>query len=167
MTVDSIWRTLGISRADISRRGLRVFPEAETLTVVKTPERDFHMTPETAAAWNCMRDAAAADGVTLTLVSAFRSYAYQVGLIRKRLDRGHAIEDVLTVLAPPGCSEHHTGRALDLGTPGCPPVDEIFETTAAFQWLKQAGRSFGFMMSYPRDNRQGYIFEPWHWRFEG
>lgn len=166
-TLEHLWLEFGISPEDVSRRGLRVFPEAETLTVVNAPERDFQMTPETAAAWGLMRSAAVRNGVIITLVSAFRSYQYQVGLIQKKLNRGQAIEDVLTVLAPPGCSEHHTGKALDLGTPGCPPVDESFEKTAAFQWLEQAGESFGFFMSYPRDNPQGYIYEPWHWRFEG
>jgi len=22
-------------------------------------------------------------------------------------------------------------------------------------------------MSYPRDNDQGFVYEPWHWRFQG
>jgi D-alanyl-D-alanine carboxypeptidase len=26
---------------------------------------------------------------------------------------------------------------------------------------------YGFRMSYPRDNPQGFIYEPWHWFFEG
>ncbi|MDT8390895.1 MAG: M15 family metallopeptidase [Lentisphaeria bacterium] len=161
------WRDLGISPEEVSRRGLRVFPEAAALTVVHGPGRDFQMTPETAAAWRRLRTASARDGVGITLVSAFRSYAYQAELIRKKLALGKRLEDVLTVLAPPGCSEHHTGAALDLGTPGCPPADESFEQTAAFDWLKRAAHSHGFSMSYPRDNHQGYIYEPWHWRFEG
>lgn len=166
MTIDFIWRTLGISRPDVSRRGLRIFQEADALTVVHTPERDFYMTPDTAEAWKRMQAAAACEGVTITLISAFRSYDYQVGLIKKKLTGGRTIDEVLTFLAPPGCSEHHTGRALDLGTPGCPPVDEAFEKTAAFQWLTKNAEAFGFVMSYPRKNQQGYIYEPWHWRFE-
>jgi len=69
----------------------------------------------------------------------------------------------LKVNTPPGYSEHHTGRAVDLATPGCPPLTEEFETTAAFAWLVRHAHRFGFTMRYPRGNRFGIAYEPWHW----
>ena len=64
---------------------------------------------------------------------------------------------------PPGFSEHHSGRALDLGTPGCDGLSEDFEATQAFEWLSESASRFGFVLSYPHDNAWGFSYEPWHW----
>ncbi len=85
--------------------------------------------------------------------------------MQKKLAAGETLESVLRVNAAPGYSEHHTGRAVDLGTPGCPPLTEGFDRLAVFAWLATHGRDFGFTMTYPRDNPQGIIYEPWHWFF--
>ena len=86
--------------------------------------------PAAARDWRRMRAAAAADGVTLQLVSAFRHAAYQTRLFERKLARGATIEQILGVNAAPGYSEHHSGRAIDLTTPGCAPAEEAFEDTA-------------------------------------
>jgi D-alanyl-D-alanine carboxypeptidase len=87
----------------------------------------------------------------------------QVDIIRGKLDNGLAIDTILRSSAPPGYSEHHTGRAIDINTPGCDPLEGVFEETAAFRWLTVHAPRFGFTMSYPRENPWGYIPEPWHW----
>ncbi len=120
----------------------------------------------TACAWHAMRRAAADAGVDLEAVSGFRSAAYQAGILRRKLDRGMNIEQALAINTAPGYSEHHSGRAIDIGTPGSPAAEEIFESTAAFAWLRQQARQFGFRMSYPRDNPHGVIYEPWHWYYQ-
>lgn len=117
----------------------------------------------TAAAWQEMLQAASADGVTLMLVSGFRSIEYQAGLIQKKLDAGQSLSEILAVNAAPGFSEHHSGRAIDIATPGSRPLTEEFEQSAAFAWLERNAARFGFSMTYPRDNPQGFIYEPWHW----
>ena len=121
------------------------------------------LTPETAKAWQAMVAAAEADGVVLMIVSGFRSVDYQARLIRKKLNAGQGITDILTVNAAPGFSEHHTGTAVDIATPGSRPLTEEFEETEAFRWLGQNAGSFGFSMTYPRDNPWGFVYEPWHW----
>ena len=73
------------------------------------------------------------------------------------------MEQILRVSAAPGYSEHHSGRAVDVTTPGCAPLTGEFESTAAFAWLAAHARDFGFVLTYPRDNRYGVIYEPWHW----
>ena len=110
-----------------------------------------------------MEAAAAADGVTLLPLSAFRSIARQSTIIRRKLARGQDIATILRVSAVPGCSEHHTGRALDLGTPGHLALEESFARTPAFHWLVKNARRFGFRLSYPRHNSHGINYEPWHW----
>ncbi|MFX5776691.1 D-alanyl-D-alanine carboxypeptidase family protein, partial [Acinetobacter baumannii] len=50
--------------------------------------------------------------------------------------------------AAPGFSEHHSGHALDIGTPGDAPAEESFETTDAFAWLQAHAGGHGFHLSY-------------------
>lgn len=121
------------------------------------------LTPATAADWQAMVEAAAADTVILMIVSGFRSVEYQAQLIRKKINAGQEIEVILKVNAAPGYSEHHSGQAVDIATPGSRPLTEEFEATAAFQWLSESAGHFGFSMTYPRDNPWGFIYEPWHW----
>lgn len=121
------------------------------------------LAPVAARQWLAMVEAAAADGVTLLIVSGFRSYEYQAALIRKKIDVGQSITDILEVNAAPGHSEHHTGLAVDIATPGSRPLTEEFEDSEAFRWLGANAARFGFSMSYPRDNPWGIVYEPWHW----
>ncbi|HVF34749.1 MAG TPA: M15 family metallopeptidase, partial [Candidatus Saccharimonadia bacterium] len=121
---------------------------------------------DAAAAWRRMQRAAVADGVSLQLVSAFRSIAYQSGIFARKLARGESLDAILRVNAAPGYSEHHGGRALDLATPGYPALEEPFEQSPAFAWLRANAQRFGFVLSYPRGNPHGIAYEPWHWRFD-
>lgn len=110
-----------------------------------------------------MREAAARDGVTLQIVSAFRSIEYQLGIVERKLARGLAIDEILRVSAAPGYSEHHTGRCVDFTAPGFTPLEEEFEHSPAFAWLQQHAAEHRFALSYPRGNRHGIAYEPWHW----
>ncbi len=110
-----------------------------------------------------MKTAAATVGVSIFLVSAFRSVARQSEIIREKRNAGTGIDEILTLCAPPGFSEHHTGRAVDIACPDCPELEVDFENTDAFQWLTVNAPRFGFGLSYPRGNAMGYQFEPWHW----
>ncbi len=121
------------------------------------------LTPEAARAWQAMVAAAAADGVRLLIVSGYRSIDYQARLIRKKLNAGQEVSEILAVNAAPGHSEHHTGRAIDIATPGSRPLTEEFEQTDAFCWLSENAADHGFSMSYPRGNPGGFVYEPWHW----
>ena len=121
------------------------------------------LTPEAARRWRAMVESADIDGVALLLVSGFRSVEYQAGLIRKKIQAGQGIERILAVNAAPGFSEHHTGKAVDIATPGSRPLTEDFESSEAFEWLGRRAAEFGFSMTYPRDNPWGFIYEPWHW----
>jgi D-alanyl-D-alanine carboxypeptidase len=112
-----------------------------------------------------MKKAAAEAGVTIFLISAYRDIQYQHDVIARKLEEGREIAEILKANAAPGYSEHHTGRAVDIGTPGCDALVEAFENTKAFQWLKINGNKYGFFMSFPRNNSQGINYEPWHWCF--
>jgi D-alanyl-D-alanine carboxypeptidase len=97
-----------------------------------------------------MKSSANRDGVEIYIVSAYRSVERQVELIQRKLDIGQPLEDILEVLAPPGCSEHHTGRAIDIGTLDAKPLDPNFELSPAFSWLSTHAQHYGFQLSFLR-----------------
>ena len=146
-----------------------VFDEATDLVDVgpNLVGRMQRLTPDTAASWQEMLSAAREAGITLMIVSGFRSIEYQASLIRKKINAGQELSDILAVNAAPGFSEHHTGRAIDIASPGSRPLTEDFESSEAFAWLEENAARFGFSMSYPRENPQGFIYEPWHWAKTG
>lgn len=124
------------------------------------------LVPPAAARWQQMVEAASDDGIRLLIVSGYRSFAYQADLIRSKISSGHEIGDILTVNAAPGFSQHHTGAAVDIASPGSRPLTEEFEHSAAFEWLSSSAATHGFSLTYPRENRWGFIYEPWHWALE-
>ncbi len=129
--------------------------------------REQMLQPEAANAFYALRNAAAADGITLQVASGFRSVDYQATIIERKRRAGQPMAAILKVSAAPGYSEHHTGRAIDITTPGTQPLEPAFETTPAFEWLTGSAHEFGFRMSYPRNNRHGIAYEPWHWAWTG
>jgi zinc D-Ala-D-Ala carboxypeptidase len=157
--------SLGVTDTHIERCKMPRHIEALSLASSGTDifDRTQNMTPLTLHYWTLMKTTASQQGIELRLVSAFRSYDYQCRLIANKLEKGQSIDQVLTVNAIPGFSEHHTGRALDLTDTECEPLHEAFEETDAFGWLTNHAAQFHFHMSYPRANPQGITFEPWHW----
>jgi D-alanyl-D-alanine carboxypeptidase len=167
--VDSILASLGIALDIITARSLLPYPEATELVVAETGEdgRQHRLVPPAARAWGSLKKAAHSDGVEISIVSAFRSIERQAEIVRAKLARGQSIDQILSVSAPPGYSEHHSGRAVDVTTDGVRPLELEFESTAAFAWLSSHAVRFGFFLSYPRQNRHGYAYEPWHWCYRG
>jgi D-alanyl-D-alanine carboxypeptidase len=158
---------LGIPASYGVDRHMPLHAEAQRLVSVGLDiyGRDRQLTPEAAVRWAALRAAALQDGVTILLVSAFRSLEYQRQIFERKLAAGAPLTQILKVNAPPGYSEHHTGRAVDVTSPDCPPLSEEFEGTAAFRWLVQHASRFGFVLTYPRENEVGVAYEPWHWAF--
>jgi len=165
----SVLQELGISPQQVTARGLPLCPEATSLVVAECVDdgREHQLQPKAAQAWLLLRDAARRDGVELYIVSAFRSVSRQADIIRRKLAAGQSLAAILTVSALPGYSEHHTGRAVDIGTPGSAALQTAFESTPAFHWLAKHAATFGFTLSYPRNNPLGYVYEPWHWLYQG
>ena len=165
--VKSVLDSLQIPLDIIKARSLVLQPEAEELVVVECGDdgREHRLVPAAAEAWLKMSSAARADGVALRIVSAFRSVDRQAEIVRAKLARGLSLDAILCVSAPPGYSEHHTGRAVDVTTDEVPALELQFEETEAFRWLAKNANRFGFVLSYPRQNPYGYAYEPWHWCF--
>jgi D-alanyl-D-alanine carboxypeptidase len=161
-----LWTRLGIPADYAARARQRLQREATKLVTIgraRDDRRILRLAPGAARAWKKMQAAAAADGVELVPLSAYRSVARQTLIIRRKLARGQPIAAILRVSAIPGCSEHHTGRALDLGTASHLQLEATFARTKAFRWLQRNAARHNFRMSYPRHNPHGINYEPWHW----
>ncbi len=121
------------------------------------------LTAETEAAFATMRQASLQEGIDLTIVSGFRSYATQNWLYHNYASQdGYAKADRYS--ARPGYSEHQSGLAMDINW-----VDTDFATTAAGQWLHHHAWEYGFILRYPEGSEDiaGFIYEPWHFRYVG
>ena len=163
--IRSLLVSLQIPPERIATKGLVLQAEADDVVVaeVGADGRQHLLTPAATAAWHAMSAAAAADGVAIRIASAFRSVERQAEIVRSKLEQGFSLESILEVSAPPGYSEHHTGRAVDITTDDSPAREIEFARTAAFRWLCRRAGEFGFSLSYPQGNRHGYAYEPWHW----
>jgi D-alanyl-D-alanine carboxypeptidase len=157
---------LGIDGDDYAARtGLVLVPEPEWLALAGFDRyrRPLWLHADAALAWNAMQADALREGVVLEAISGYRSHDYQLGIFERKLAQGQALDAILRVNAAPGYSEHHSGLALDIGTPGEPAAEESFEATEAFAWLQANAGTHGFALSYPRGNPHGIAYEPWHW----
>ena len=166
--IRSLLDSLAISTDLIAARSLVLHPEAQELVVAAVGDdgRQHRLTPAAAAKWHQMSAAALSDGVVIKIGSAFRSVDRQAEIIRAKLAEGSSMDAVLCVSAPPGYSEHHSGRAVDVTTDeGGASLEPEFEKTSAFRWLSRNAARFDFVLSYPAGNPHGYDYEPWHWCF--
>lgn len=74
-------------------------------------------------------------------------------------------------VALPGCSEHQTGLAIDLGR-AARQIDFIrpaFGDTGVCGAMKRAADRYGFILRYAADKQDitGIAHEPWHFRYVG
>lgn len=113
--------------------------------------------------------AAKADGLELASNSAYRSFTTQRSVYEGNVQRlGRTVADHLT--AHPGCSEHQTGLAIDIGAlSGRCSLDVCMGDEPEGRWLAANAWRHGFLLRYPADKVAvtGYQYEPWHFRFLG
>ncbi|MFA6006758.1 MAG: D-alanyl-D-alanine carboxypeptidase family protein [Candidatus Paceibacterota bacterium] len=112
-----------------------------------------------------MLDTAKANGITIYINSAYRSFAEQK-LLKSTYKVVYGAGTANSFSADQGYSEHQLGTAVDLIMPGSAGVLEGFDKTPGYQWMVANAYRFGFELSYPKGN-QYYVSEPWHWRFVG
>ena len=76
-----------------------------------------------------------------------------------------------TYVARPGCSEHQTGLAIDLGenVPGLDFIRPSFPDHGICGRCRARAADFGFLLRYPRGKEAvtGIGWEPWHFRYVG
>jgi D-alanyl-D-alanine carboxypeptidase len=167
--IEELLHELGIPNDYARQRHLALCSEAtDLISVGSSPEgNDCRLILPAAQSWNTMLAAARGLNIELQPLSGFRSVERQTRIIRGKLDLGETISDILRSIAAPGYSEHHTGRAIDIGSPEVLPLEEAFAHTCAYAWLIRHADEFGFSLSFPKHNPHGIVYEPWHWCWHG
>lgn len=115
-----------------------------------------------------LRAAADRAGNPIGVAAAYRSYASQDSLYRRRIQtEGKTVARAKT--ARPGHSEHQLGTTLDFKTAEASDVDSSWEAEPAGKWMAANAWKYGFVMSYPagRTPQTCYWYEPWHYRYFG
>lgn len=118
---------------------------------------------EAADALEEMQAAAAAEGLTLYVVSGYRSYETQEAVYAGWVNQdGKELADTYSSRA--GYSDHQTGYTFDLNS-----LEQDFAYTEEGIWLAEHCAEFGFIIRYPEGKEMytGYTYEPWHVRFVG
>ncbi len=148
--------------------------------------------PAAMEAWKRLQAAAAAEGIELDLVSAYRSPDRQREIFMQRLrqimileagrelsaaeiaqGRADAAADrLLATSSIPGYSKHHTGYVIDLIDVGSGRPSTEFALTRGFEWLSARNylnaKRHGFIPSYPEGAQlQGPDPEAWEYVFVG
>ena len=121
-----------------------------------------------------MRDAAAADGVSLLVRSATRNFDYQRSIWERKWQRPRYMgwqavdkaRDILTYSAMPGASRHHWGTDIDFNS----FENAWFESgegAEVYGWLTAHAAEYGFHQVYDDKStgRTGYELERWHWSY--
>jgi LAS superfamily LD-carboxypeptidase LdcB len=132
-----------------------------------------------------MVEAAARDRVELAAISGYRSpdeqaLAFQSAVWRsmarertedgRPIDRAEAESRSARFVAPPGHSQHQLGTAVDISSWEVNyALSPAFGETEAARWLEAHAWEFGFVLPYTRtgEERSGYPYEPWHFRWIG
>lgn len=121
------------------------------------------LTRETIDAFEKMKSDASKEGISLKIISGYRSYSRQKTLYNNYVKRdGKEVADRYS--ARPGHSEHQTGLAFDVNS-----LDQAFGNTKAGEWLNHNCYKYGFILRYPKGKEAitGYMYEPWHFRYIG
>ena len=107
-------------------------------------------------------------GYTLVAISGYRSYGQQSSIYERKIkNAGKKAADLL--VAPPGCSEHQLGLAMDLGCKRNKSLTESFAGTEEGKWVAENAHRFGYIIRYKEEWTEitGYSYEPWHVRYVG
>ncbi len=156
----------------------RRYDDVINTELVDETYREYYLDSRAAGYYKDMLEAAAADGVDLITVSAYRNYDYQKNNfdtnVENRMSQGMTYEEAyaesLAAVQLPGQSEHNAGLAVDILSSEYNSMDDDgFENTEAFAWLDKHAADYGFILRYPKGKRDitKIIYEPWHYRFVG
>ena len=147
-------------------------------------EEGYFLRKETYEGFAKMREAAQADGIRLTIISATRNFNKQKAIWEGKWTGNRLIENganaakkypgaktralkILEYSSMPGSSRHHWGTDVDLND-----LDNYtFEQgpgKKVYDWLKKHAHEYGFCQPYSSKGEvrpNGYNEEKWHWSY--
>lgn len=144
----------------------------ELITTKDVDDLDVQVEKETYNAYLKLKEFLATKNVIIGIASAYRSKEYQQGIYDSFAEEyGKDYAD--KVVAPVGCSEHHTGLAIDINIKvnGAWPSNnnELMEQVEHYKVIHKYLADYGFILRYPEEKEDitGYPYEPWHIRYTG
>ena len=141
------------------------------------------MHDSTAAAFHDMQQAAAQDGIQLSIASGFRNYDRQMSIWNRKYKRYRnqgllqeaAARKVIEYSTIPGTSRHHWGTDLDLIDASKRVAGDHLRASnyendgpycPLYEWMQEHAADYGFYLVYTADpERKGFKYEPWHWSY--
>lgn len=130
-----------------------------------------------------MHQAAQQEGISLIIISAYRSFDHQKRIWENKWNGRQMLSDniaatsikdpeeraaeILRFSSMPGTSRHHWGTDIDINNLN----NSYFlngKGLKEYQWLKKNAHTFGFCQPYTRRsarNNRGYEEEKWHWSY--
>ncbi|OHD57671.1 MAG: hypothetical protein A2Y33_06360 [Spirochaetes bacterium GWF1_51_8] len=148
-----------------------------------TSKTDIYMRADAYASFVKMAAAAKKDGIELTIVSAFRSFADQKGIWELKWNGGKTVAGknlakevadpverakyILLFSSMPGTSRHHWGTDIDLNS-----LENSYfadgQGKKVYDWLVKHAAEYGYYQPYtpkPETRTDGYEEEKWHWSY--
>ena len=148
------------------------FVDTVELVEVENPEgARFFVEKKTYQAFlRLQADVLAEDGLEIALLNSYRTLEKQQATFDYYCNQfGLAYAEKYA--ARPGCSEHHTGFAIDVSflkdgklTHG---AQELLEQDDLFQVVQKKLPRYGFLLRYPKGKEEitKINYEPWHYRY--
>lgn len=144
----------------------------ELITIKNIDNEDIQVEKETYHAYLKLKKFLETKNIIIGISSAYRSKEYQQEIYDSFVkDYGKDYADKF--VAPVGCSEHHTGLAIDINIKvnGAWPKDnyELMKQEKMFKTIHKYLSTYGFILRYPdeKEDITGYPYEPWHIRYTG
>lgn len=117
--------------------------------------------------FNSFNENAILDGFNYIIDSGYRSYEYQSEIWNYNVSK-IGLEKTKNRVAPPGCSEHQSGLAIDIASIRYGTLYSDLNNEEIAYLMKNIYK-YGFILRYPatKEKITGYDYEPWHYRFVG
>ncbi len=144
----------------------------ELITIKNIDNEDIQIEKETYNAYQKLEKFLKTKNIIIGISSAYRSKEYQQEIYDDFV-KEYGAEYANKIVAPVGCSEHHTGLAIDINIKknGKWPANnkELEKQEPSLRKIHKYLASYGFILRYPKDkeNITGYPYEPWHIRYVG
>jgi len=110
------------------------------------------------------------DGIQTVLLGSYRTVKQQENIFAKNLSE-FGLEYTRKYVAIPGCSEHHTGLAIDVGIllegKLYRTKEELLSLEHLFKIVQKKLPGYGFLLRYPKGKESitKIAYESWHYRY--
>jgi D-alanyl-D-alanine carboxypeptidase len=168
---EGVRQVMDTDRLDVLVNKYNKLPDDFSPELVKLPETlcvsgvgDQYLREEAKQALMKMHEDAKKEGLDIRAYGTYRSIPTQHYIWNNAVNSGRTKEDVDSLNARGGHSEHHTGLAVDVIM-----NNYSVEDTPEYQWYKDRVHEYGFIIRYPegKEHITGYKYEPWHLRYVG